>query len=151
MSVSNIVKNVQVIKIQSSYFHFNLFSDLFPTSHRATAISTVSAFARIGSLVSPFAALFDPMTTLVIYGVCLLASAVISSFIYPDTTKTKMPRSLAESEILAKSKFPYLSWYRWFNKPSSLTSLSIIFTCLLSNWLENGSWKHHWRKPCSSW
>jgi hypothetical protein len=57
-------------------------------------------------------ALFDPMTTLVIYGVCLLASAVISSFIYPDTTLTKMPETLAESEKMAKSKFPCFSWYR---------------------------------------
>ncbi len=86
--------------------------DLFPTTHRATALSTVSAFARLGSLVSPFVALFDPMTTLVIYGVCLLVSAVISSFIFPDTTKTKMPETLEESEKMAQSKFPMFSWYR---------------------------------------
>ncbi len=54
----------------------------------------------------------DLMTTLVIYGVCLLVSAVISSFIFPDTTKTKMPETLAESEKMAQSKFPMFSWYR---------------------------------------
>jgi hypothetical protein len=51
--------------------------DLFPTTHRATALSTASAFARIGSLVSPFVAILDPMTTIVVYGVCLVASAAV--------------------------------------------------------------------------
>ena len=55
----------------------------------------------MGSLVSPFVAMFDPMTTLVIYSVCLLVTAVISSFIFPDTTKTKMPETLEESEKMA--------------------------------------------------
>ena len=91
---------------------FNLFPDLFPTTHRATALSTVSAFARIGSLVSPFVAMFEPMTTLLVYGVCLVASAAVSAFIHPDTTKTKMPETLAESEAMARSKAPCLSWYR---------------------------------------
>ncbi len=40
----------------------------------------------------------DPIKTLVIYGVCLLVSAIISSFIFPDTTKTKMQDTLEESE-----------------------------------------------------
>jgi hypothetical protein len=65
----------------------------------------VAFYLLNGSLVSPFVALFNPMTTLVIYGVCLLVSAVISSFIFPDTTKTKMPETLIESK-----KMPHLNF-----------------------------------------
>jgi hypothetical protein len=78
-----------------------LVSDLFPTTHRATALSTVSAFARIGSLVSPFVALFDPMTTLLVYGVCLVASAAVSAFIYPVSTSSNF---LASSVTLRLNK-----------------------------------------------
>lgn len=52
------------------------------------------------------------MTTLLVYGICLVASAFVSAFIYPDTTKTKMPETLEESETMARSKAPCLSWYR---------------------------------------
>ena len=50
------------------------------------------------------------MTTLLVYGICLVASAFVSAFIYPDTTKTKMPETL--DETMARSKAPCLSWYR---------------------------------------
>ncbi len=47
----------------------------------------------------------DPMKTLVIYRVFLLVSAVISSFIFLDTTKTKMPETLTESKKMAHLNF----------------------------------------------
>ena len=78
--------------------------ELFPTTHRAMAISVASAFARIGSISSPYIAMlemFNPILGLAVYGSFLLLGGLVSLGIWPDTKKHKIPDTLEECEAMS--------------------------------------------------
>ena len=86
--------------------------ELFPTTHRALALSLASACARMGSIASPYVALleaYDPIYSLTVYGGFLLLGAIVSAWIWPDTRKTKFPETLEECEKMASTQNNWFS------------------------------------------
>ncbi len=86
--------------------------ELFPTTHRAMAISIVSAFARIGSISSPYVAMLEvinPIFALALYGSFLIFGGFVSLGLWPDTKKHKIPDTLEECEAMSSKKSSSLS------------------------------------------
>ena len=79
-----------------------------PTLLRTTALSTASACARIGSIVSPFIAMTGSaheVLPLVLYGLIVLAAGVASAWIWPETRKIRLPDTLEEAEKVASTRY----------------------------------------------
>ena len=94
-----------VVSISCSY---TITKELFPTPLRTTALGLTSAFARLGSISSPFIDLlsvyFMDGLSLAIFGSFLLLGSVCSILIWPETKDQKMSESIEECEELAKGK-----------------------------------------------
>lgn len=85
--------------------------DLFPTVLRTTALGIASAGARIGSLSSPLIAMLSPISDLLplaIYGLIVLIAGIVSLWLWPETNKKKLPESLEEAELAAKTDNPWV-------------------------------------------
>lgn len=85
--------------------------ELFPTPLRTTALGIASAGARIGSLTSPFIAMLDktsPVLPLVIYGIIVLLSGIVSLWLWPETSDQKLPETLDEAEKVAATRNPWI-------------------------------------------
>ena len=70
-----------------------------------------SAFARIGSISSPFVDLlsaFQEGLSLAVFGSFLLLGSICSIFIWPETNDQKMSDSIDECEALARGKNKWL-------------------------------------------
>jgi MFS family permease len=86
---------------------YTFTEELYPTVVRTTALSTASASARIGSIISPFIAMLDTVSDilpLLVYGIIVLTAGFCSMWIWPETKSIKLPDTLEESEELASSK-----------------------------------------------
>ena len=94
-----------VVSFSCSY---TITKELFPTPLRTTALGLTSAFARLGSISSPFIDLlsvyFMDGLSLAIFGSFLLLGSVCSILIWPETKDQKMSESIEECEELAKGK-----------------------------------------------
>lgn len=78
---------------------------------RTTALGTASAFARIGSMSSPFIDLlseYQDGLSLAVYGSFLLLGTICSIFVWPETKSLKMIESIEECEKLARGKNKWL-------------------------------------------
>ena len=102
--------------------------ELNPTPIRTTALSTASASARIGSIISPFIGMldeYDEMAPLAVYGLIVLLCGCGSIFIWPgkqfsfnfnietqitnvcffvETSSIRLPDTIEESERIARSQ-----------------------------------------------
>jgi nucleoside recognition membrane protein YjiH len=85
--------------------------ELFPTTLRTTALGTASATARVGVLSSPFIAMLDsisPVLPLIVYGIFVLAAAIFSLWLWPETNKKPMTETLEEAERVALTQNPWV-------------------------------------------
>jgi len=91
---------------------YTFTKELYPTTLRTTALGTASAAARLGSILSPLVAATGAMwgaaVPLVVYGAVMLASGVLSVWIWPETNALKFPYTLEECEAVAASENRWL-------------------------------------------
>lgn len=86
--------------------------ELYPTKLRSQALSTASASARIGSILSPFIAslyVFHYLLPILIYGAILFLAGFLSIWIWPETMDIKLPDTLDDCKILAAGKNSWTS------------------------------------------
>ena len=79
---------------------------------RTTALSTASAAARIGSILSPFIGMLDRMSSvlpLVAYGLVVFGAGIASIWIWPETKTTRLPDTMEECELMASEHNKWLS------------------------------------------
>lgn len=91
---------------------YNFTKELFPTVLRTTALSSVSAIARIGSISAPLIGaldVYDPTLPLAIYGSVALIAGLQSVILWPDTTHGTLPDTCEDSEELAQTPNEWLS------------------------------------------
>ena len=87
--------------------------ELYPTSVRTQAVSTASASARLGSIISPFIALLEDihyLLPIVTYGAILFTAGFLSIWIWPETKKTRLPDTMEDTKILASGENTWTSW-----------------------------------------
>ena len=92
---------------------FVFTKELFPTNYRTQALSLTSACNKLGAIAAPFIALLDQfheMLPFTVYGTTLLLAGILSFWIWPETSKIKLPDTLEDSKDLAKSRNTWLSW-----------------------------------------
>ena len=85
--------------------------ELFPTTLRTTALGTASAAARVGVLSSPFIAMLEsisPVLPLIVYGIFVLAAAIFSLWLWPETNNKPMTETLEEAERVALTQNPWV-------------------------------------------
>ncbi|KAL1435732.1 hypothetical protein MTO96_010517 [Rhipicephalus appendiculatus] len=90
--------------ITASFAIIYLYSaEVFPTSHRNTAIGIGSMSARIGTIASPFIA-YDlgkvhPIMPMIVFGVLSLVAGILTLAL-PETKGLRLPETMQEAENL---------------------------------------------------
>ena len=85
--------------------------ELFPTPLRTTALGTASAAGRLGVLTSPFIAMLgseNSVLPIIIYGMVVLAAAVVSLWLWPETNRRQMTETIEEAEKVASTQNQWL-------------------------------------------
>ena len=92
---------------------FIFTKELFPTNYRTQALSMASSCNKFGAIVSPFVAMlvvFNDMLPFAVYGAILMTAGILSLWIWPETSKLKIPDTLEEAKNLANSKNSWFSF-----------------------------------------
>ena len=95
---------------------YTFTKELYPTNLRTQALSTASASARIGSILSPFIAMLDAyhyLLPILTYGAIVFSAGFSSIWIWPETVKIKLPDTLADCKALASGENSWISWTSW--------------------------------------
>ena len=83
---------------------YNFTREIFPTLLRTTALSMCSSTARIGSIISPLIAMLDVyhnLLPLIVYGLIVISTGVMSIWIWPETKKIPLPETVEACEAMS--------------------------------------------------
>lgn len=83
---------------------YNFTREIFPTLLRTTALSMCSSTARIGSIISPLIAMLDAyneLLPLIVYGLIVISTGVMSIWIWPETRKIPLPETVEACEAMS--------------------------------------------------